>query len=350
MSPPRSVHLLQLLPPRLDDQTASLADSAFYSATSLSGDNVDADSEVSVDRRTVLRGLWDAARLRSVSFDYAAALHAVGPAVWACIGVRVPLVYSPLVLPTRSDLAALRLISRNAPLVGVAPSPHSAAMLRQRGIRWSRIHVIPPTAALPPRRLGRNDVLRERLGYSPSDRVVLALGDCTRTSGHDLALWSVAILALTDLRWKFLVTGAGPGMDRLHRFAAAIAGDARSTPLMTVAREELPDLRPDHLLSACDVAVYAPSGPAQHQPLLHALAAEVPLVSTRTPITTPLLPDSLLLDDPRPRALARRLAELAIPPATALQGNLEIVAGMAARLRQQDPATLWATLWQTVLA
>jgi hypothetical protein len=345
--------LLQLVPPwhTVSRETRTLAEEALSAACS---------DEVALDarRRPVRRGLWDAARALHTAHDGAQLIHAVGAAVWACLGARTPVLYTPDITPTPSELGALTLVGRTAPLIGIAGS--SLAPLRRSSVRWTSLHRIEPAASDPHSLYSRDDI-RTLLGLEPHDHVVLALGDTTRNSGHELLLWVVAILSMTDPRWKLLVPGSGRSLPRLRRFGAHLTtGGTRADPLIIASDAVAPGLdSPEalplssaELLRCCDLAMFAATKGASTLELREAILAEVPILATPSPAAAELLPPALLLPDRKPRPIAQRLLELHDPHSAALQANLEVVTRAALRLRERSntPAsTASTTTWPQLL-
>lgn len=288
-------------------------------------------------RYVVHRPTWDALRLTWAGHHRALAVHAVGDAISACLGCRSPVVFTPDGAVSPGQHVALMAVARMAPTLIVAPSPlplgRVPAFLRRR----LETHYIPPTFRLPRVRIARDAGLRQRLGFSPEDRVVLAIGDSDRAARHGVLLWAAAILAMVDRRWRLLILGSGSDLPRLIRFARA----APRPRLMTLARRYGPELTFADLISAADLAVdVADPRQGTSHGLLQCIAAELPVLTVSG---SEAFPAALRLPaDIVPKSLARRLLDLT--DGTGLQQQVEVVSGVAERLRAARPEPMWQRL------
>lgn len=320
---------MQLLPPshRLGPSAADLSESA-YAVGSRSHEFL---------RLVVHRPLWDAMRLTSTGHHRALAVHAVGDGIAACLGCRSPVVFTPDGPVSPGQHLALMAVARTAPTLIVAPSPLPMARVPAFWRRRVETHYIPPTYRLPCGRIARDARLRRRLGFSPEDRVVLAIGDSERPARHGVLLWASAILAMMDPRWRLLILGSGSDLPRLIRFARA----APRPRLLTLARRYRPDLRFADLLPVADLAVdVADPRQGTSHGLLECIAAELPVLTVSASDEFPLalrLPADIV-----PKSLARRLLDLT--DGTGLQQQVEVVSGVAERLRSARPEPRWQRL------
>lgn len=316
--------LLQLLPPSCSDEALALADL-------LAG----ALPEGDVIRTRVRRPLWALIRLLNQDYAAAVAIHAIGRSVRACLAARVPVIYTPDVTARKGDLRALRLLSSRVPTLAITASEHARAALEPfAGAHrpLSQVHLVPP----PVKTSGpsvRDPMLRERLGLAPTDRVVLAVGPSTRAADHTTALWTVGMLALLDPSWRLLFMGEGPLVHTLRRFSA----DLRSDRTVVFASDRI-DRAFDfsELLPAADYALCTDLIPTDSMPLRATLAAGLPLLCTRTPLTAELVPPELHVRPSTPRFIARRLLDFTEVPAV-LQANLASLNPASSRVRAPLP-------------
>ncbi|MFN4242345.1 MAG: hypothetical protein ACK4PI_03815 [Tepidisphaerales bacterium] len=341
---------------------ASDADGARTAAAVDAGEGHAGGSRATVLRRAVDRPCWAWLPLAWEGYGRAAVVHAVGDAIFACLGCRQPVLFTPHGRVTAGQQWALGRVSRSAVAAVVAGGPVEWARRRailaaearpaavhrtgsdvvtgrpaglDRRVRETRW--ITPTHRLPPERVARDLTLRRRLGFLPTDRVVLAVGPSTRRARHGLLVWAVTILAMLDRRWKLLLSGDGPEVWRLVRFA-------RSTPraeLLTVARVKDASLTYAQLLAAADIAVDTTEPHGEPPTALYAsVAAEVPTLSTAT---GPLVDAALRLPaDVQPKALAQTLLDLS--DGVRLQQHVEAVTRAAGVLRDTDPVAQWRHL------
>jgi glycosyltransferase involved in cell wall biosynthesis len=185
----------------------------------------------------------------------------------------------------------------------VAPSATLRKALVRSGVAVEKCHLIRPGVDFG-RIKRRNAQMREALGLGKDDLVLLASGESTRGANHQLAAWTVAILAAMDERWKLILWGRGPRADRVKEFARRVYRGK----VMWVAEEERRRVEYEELLGACDMVLNTAKGAAATLPLAMAMAAAVPIISTVTYAVGELLEDhhnALLV----PRASARRLAQ-----------------------------------------
>ncbi|HEV8604023.1 MAG TPA: glycosyltransferase [Tepidisphaeraceae bacterium] len=221
----------------------------------------------------------------------------------AVMGGRGPVIYSPAADLQRRGAKWLGAIMQYRDVEVVAPSATLRKALVRSGVAVEKCHLIRPGVDFG-RIKRRNAQMREALGLGKDDLVLLASGESTRGANHQLAAWTVAILAAMDERWKLILWGRGPRADRVKEFARRVYRGK----VMWVAEEERRRVEYEELLGACDMVLNTAKGAAATLPLAMAMAAAVPIISTVTYAVGELLEDhhnALLV----PRASARRLAQ-----------------------------------------
>jgi glycosyltransferase involved in cell wall biosynthesis len=190
----------------------------------------------------------------------------------------------------------------------VSPSATLRNALLRTGIAPAKCHVIRPGVDFG-RIKRRNPQLRESLGLSTDDFVLLASGESTRGANHRLAAWAAAILGAMNPRWKLLLWGRGSEAQKVKTFANRVYRGA----MLIVAEDSDRRFEYEELLGACDLVLNTSKGAIATLPLATAMAAATPIVSTVTYSVGELLEDhhnSLLVPKPIPRLLAQRALEL----------------------------------------
>ena len=128
----------------------------------------------------------------------------------AALGAKAPIVHSLAPEASDTELRWLRAIRSHRPIRVVASSDWDMRRIEQAevirpGVDFSRIK---------PRRDAK---LREALGFGEDDYVIMAVGESTRRSRHELALWTCGILSELHERYKLLLWGRGPRAPELMR-------------------------------------------------------------------------------------------------------------------------------------
>jgi glycosyltransferase involved in cell wall biosynthesis len=226
----------------------------------------------------------------------------------AVMGGRRPVVYSPAPDLQKPGARWLSAITQYRDIEVVSPSATLRNALLRSGISPQKCHVIRPGVDFG-RIKRRNPQMREALGLTKDDLVLLASGESTRGANHRLAAWAAAILGAMDERWKLILWGRGPEAQRVKQFAQRVY---RGT-MLVVAEDSPRGVEYDDLLSACDLVLNTAKGSVATLPLAMAMAAAVPIVSTVTYAVGELLEDhhnSLLVPKPSARLLAQRTLEL----------------------------------------
>jgi glycosyltransferase involved in cell wall biosynthesis len=226
----------------------------------------------------------------------------------AVMGARRPIVYSPA--PDLQKRAArwLSAIMQYRDIEVIFPSATLRNAMMRTGITPAKCHVIRPGVDFG-RIKRRNPQLRESLGLSKDDLVLLASGESTKGANHRLAAFAAAILGAMNPRWKLLLWGRGSDAARVRQFANRVY----SGTMLIVAEDSTRRFEYEDLLGACDLVLNTSKGAIATLPLATAMAAATPIVSTVTYSVGELLEDhhnSLLVPKPSPRLLAQRVLEL----------------------------------------
>jgi glycosyltransferase involved in cell wall biosynthesis len=156
---------------------------------------------------------------------------------------------------------------------------------------------------------GRSDQLRERLGLTEDDRVVLAPGDSMSAFGHRLAVHALSILHVLDKRYRLLIWGRGREAAALEHLGQKL----RQPRLLVNAESRLGRPLDFHeLLSAADATIVTVGNLAPVFPMLMCAAAGLPIVAgDRAFLREVFGADSALFVPPdAPRTFAQAVMEL----------------------------------------
>jgi glycosyltransferase involved in cell wall biosynthesis len=200
------------------------------------------------------------------------------------------------------------IIARANPHI-VCPTSHARDFFVALGAMPGRCQVIPPPVDLD-RLNGRDSRLRQRLGFSDSDWVVLAPGESTREASHKLSLWAIAILNVLETRWRLLIWGRGAMVDPLRRFVDSTMLDN----LLVNAEQRLGEpIAFESLTSAADAALEFGQGMSPVLPVETCMAAGVPIVAATAPGLRGVFRNgvnAVFEEGATPRRLAQRLLAL----------------------------------------
>jgi len=252
--------------------------------------------------------IFAARQLRKIGgFDV---IHAWGskPLTAAAMGARGPLVYSPAPDLQKRGVKWLSSIMQYRDVEVVAPSATLRNALMSTGITPTKCHLIRPGVDFG-RIKRRTPQLRESLGLSKDNLVLLASGESTKGANHRLAAWAAGILGAVDERWKLILWGRGPQTQNVKEFAKRVYRGN----IMVVAESSTQRVEYEELLGACDVVLNTAKGAVATLPLAMAMAAATPIVSTVTYTAGELLEDhhnALLVPRPGARLLAQRVLNL----------------------------------------
>jgi glycosyltransferase involved in cell wall biosynthesis len=203
-----------------------------------------------------------------------------------------------------------------------------AKQLTASGVQKDRIRVRHNSVKAP--RIFSSDEklsLRERLGITGNEKVLLAVGRLSREKGHADLIESIASLrtAAPDLKFKLLIVGEGPEQENLTR-----AITERNLASQVVFVGHVTDVAPFYAIA--DVLALPSHSEGSPNVLLEAMAVGLPIVATSVggvpEIATSEL-DALLVPARAPSAFAealrRALTDLEL--ARMLQGNAIARAG-----------------------
>jgi glycosyltransferase involved in cell wall biosynthesis len=228
----------------------------------------------------------------------------------AAFAFDLPIVFSPTRFPDRSMIRWLRAIERYRAVHVIATTQTMHRTLVERGIANDRCHVISPGVDFSRINKSRGRALRETLGFTPDDRVILAVGESSRATDHARAVWAAVILHVLERRNRILIWGRGPLADAVARFA----GKLGQPELCVVATRKLGGaVAFEDLLGAADVALVTNAAPAPLLPIALCMAAALPIVSVTDSTVCELLEDrhnALLCTSRAPRVIARRLMDM----------------------------------------
>jgi|GEM_PF-6949605 len=237
---------------------------------------------------------------RAAGFDV---LHAIGPNSLLSvlpIGCQ-PVVYTPIAHNILRGVRRLRWISKVRQVTSTAPSQSARRALIDVGINQASIRSLPtpfvPTPAQTP-------ITRKALGLAESDRVMLAVGECTRAAGHKLSAWAAVILFCFDQRHKLLIAG-GPYVDVIRRFTQALCQPG----FCVIAQDVLnTTISFDHLVPMADLALYTPAEPGGLLAAEICRAGNLPILAAPSALTNELSRDDLIIG---PAVHAKLLAQTA---------------------------------------
>jgi glycosyltransferase involved in cell wall biosynthesis len=255
------------------------------------------------------------AQLRSMheQFDL---IHAFGPCALtaAAFASHRPIVFSPGAITRPGAVRWLRAIRTYRRVETVCATSTLRRILVEHGIPVANCHLIRPGVDFSRVKKRRDPELRKALGFSDTDRVILAAGESTRPAAHSDAAWAVGILHVADPKYKILIWGRGPSAKQLETL-----GHRWPLPgLITLAEQRLGrKMEFEDLLPAADVIMITARGPIATLPIAIAMAAGLPIVSTVTYTISELLEDhhtALMAPIHKPRLLARRVLDLEEEP------------------------------------
>ncbi len=228
-------------------------------------------------------------------------------------GVR-PLLFTPADFLGRRGVGWLRAVMSCRDVQVVCPTATQRRACVEHGVPIDRCHLIHPGVDFSRVRRRRDPALRQALGLTDADYVLLAAGESTRTAAHAQAVWAGSILNVLDRKWKVLLWGRGVAADRAAKLGAELA----QSDLVRVAEQRLGRaVGFEELLPASDAVLVPSIGPVSTLPIAICMAAGLPIVATVTYTNAELLEDrhtALMCPKNKPRLLARRLLELRQDP------------------------------------
>ena len=232
----------------------------------------------------------------------------------AALGTHAPIVFLPVAETRGRTVSWLRAVMAHRKVEVVCPTSTLRRRMVERGVPLERCHLIRPGVEFARVQRRRDDALREQLGLSRDDYVLLAAGESTRGAAHSDAAWATTILHVADPRYKLLLWGRGAMAPAVKRFAHKVdRADA-----VIVAEERLRRrMEFEELLPAVDAVLASARGRVATLPIAIAMAAGLPIISTVTYTLGELLEDrhtALMTPAGKPRQLARRVLDLVEDP------------------------------------
>ena len=161
----------------------------------------------------------------------------------------------------------------------IVPTERAWDKILDAAVPQERVHVLPPAAAPVDQASRKRQAVREALGLNDSHKVMLALGEMTRYSGHQNACWAFAIVRRLKDNLRLLLPGAGPHERHVRAFAETL--DFDEDLFLTGDRFGL-----DEMLAAADVATFLCESDCGVTDLSAAMAAVLPIVASRMPDVT----------------------------------------------------------------
>jgi glycosyltransferase involved in cell wall biosynthesis len=230
-------------------------------------------------------------------------------ALAAVIAKSRRIVYSPDRPVGPSRLRWVRAIAAGRNVTTVWPTDTQARLAANAGLHPARSFVIRPGVdfnAIGP----RDGSLRKTFGWTDDDFVLLAPGESTPQSGHDMAVWTCGILNVLSPKFKMLTWGRGMGAPKI----ASLCRRLRQSEMTRAAQTELArPLRFEEILPAADAVLITAAGIVPTLPIAQAMAAGLPIVTTVTGTVAELVRDghsALVVPKRSPRALSRKVLDL----------------------------------------
>jgi glycosyltransferase involved in cell wall biosynthesis len=204
------------------------------------------------------------------------------------------------------------------------------------GVPPGQCHLIRPPVELREVNAAARTNMRARLGSRDDDYVILVPGESTQASEHELAVWAASILHVVDDRYRALLWGRGPRLQR----AAGLGVKLRQQGLVVVAGRKLGGATSyADIIPAADAVVFAARASAPTLPVAMAMAAGVPVIAVATPEVSEFVSEGeTALTVSRDEASARTLAQRVLD----LRADLQATRAMAARAREHALRTFAA--------
>lgn len=232
----------------------------------------------------------------------------------AAVAARTPIVYTPDRFPSPREIQFIRAVMAARELHVITPTDTMRRALVTRGGPPDRCHIIRPGVEFARINRRRDAKLRAQLGIAPDDYVLLACGESTSATAHQLAVWAASILHVLDPKHRLLLWGRGDHAAQTSRFAVK----THQTGLLTVAERELKRrVQFEELLPAADAVLVTAIDPAPTLPISICMASGLPIVAIAAPTIAELLEDrhtALLVGKPAPRLIAQRVLDLTQDP------------------------------------
>ncbi len=237
--------------------------------------------------RNVVPGVWSLRAQRPFEFDVIHAWDACS-VMAAAIARPGKVIFSPSEFPSRSLMPWIGSLTRLAGVHVVCSQDIERHIYLQNGIVPSRCHLLPYGLDFDETGGQRDESLRQSLGFTGNNIVLLAPGESTRRAGHRDAIWTASILHVLDPNYRLLLWGRGDQLASCKRLAEKL----RQPNLLVVAESKLGRrVRFEELTGACDAVIHLPNGPTPPHALATCMAAGRPIVTARTPFVPEILKD-----------------------------------------------------------
>lgn len=260
------------------------------------------------DCRNVLVGLRKMRR-EAGKYDL---IHAWGEKALsvAALGTRRRIVYTPAEGIGRTSLRWLKAIADYRDVQVICPTATLQRTCIAGGAALDRCHLIRPGVDFSRINRRRNNDLRQELGLSENDFVLMAVGESTQAAHHTVAVWTTSILHVLDHRCKLLLWGRGDRTAEVMNFARRM-----HQPNMVFAAEQRLRRRVDfeELFPAVDMGIVTAKAAVPTLPLWTCMAAAMPIVAAVSATVAELLEDrhtALLAPQDSPRLLAQHILKL----------------------------------------
>jgi glycosyltransferase involved in cell wall biosynthesis len=144
-------------------------------------------------------------------------------------------------------------------------------------------------------------LIRQELGLSDDDFVILAPGESTRGARHEIAVWSVTMLHELNPRWRLLVWGRGTQAESVIRLAERLG----LPQLLCLA----PQAEFEQLPALADVALVTATPSAATLPIAMVMAGGIATVATMNSPAAKWVGEGGTVED-APRAIAQKLIDI----------------------------------------
>jgi hypothetical protein len=196
-------------------------------------------------------------------------------------------------LPARRDLSWLSKMTHRSSVDVTVPTEVAQTILTWMGAEQSQVHVLPPAAGpADPRELeSARKRIREALGITDDQRLLVAASGMVRGAGHKYASWVHGIVRQIIDEVLLLMPCDGPNGERV-RFFAATTGYNDEVFFPENYPEELttPVTRRD-ALAASDVALFLAERDAGLSALVDAMGCGCAIAGSNTPDIAECAPD-----------------------------------------------------------
>jgi glycosyltransferase involved in cell wall biosynthesis len=233
----------------------------------------------------------------------------------AALAGSSPVIFTPSTFGSAGELKWLSTLMRFRNVHVVCSTDAQLKLLGRCGISSDRCRMIEPAFELDAAGANSNERLRQELGFSKDDFVLLAPGESTRSARHRLALWAISILHVFDPRFRLLLWGRGDEIDSLQRLARKL----RQPKVLVCAEEVLnQQVSFQEVASVADMVLATAQATAAPLPLMVCMASGKPIVGSEDGLAGSMLRDgqsAALSGRGTSRLLAQRVLELVNDPA-----------------------------------